>query len=109
MSTQNIDKATEKKLGRFEQVFTKVQETELDTYVKQMESRLFGLTTKNLQKLAYDLAEKNNINHSFDTSKKMAGGIWLENFLKRNPDLSLRKPEPTSAARAAGFNQVNSI
>lgn len=105
-STQNMNKATEKKLGRFERVFTTDQETELATYIKQMESRLFGLTTKNLQKLAYDLAEKNNISHRFDTSKKMAGRIWLENFLKRNPDLSLRKPEPTSAARAAGFNKV---
>ncbi|XP_022823908.1 uncharacterized protein LOC111354594 [Spodoptera litura] len=105
-ATQNIDIATNKKLGRFEQVFTKAQETELATYVKQMESRLFGLTTENLKKLAYDLAERNNISHNFDTCKKMAGRIWLENFLKRNPDLSLRKPEPTSAARAAGFNQV---
>lgn len=107
MTTQDMDRATEKKLGRFKQVFSKEQEFELASYAKDMESRFFGLTTKDMRILAYDLAEKNDISHNFDTSKKMAGRIWLENFLKRNPDLSLRKPEATSAARASGFNKVS--
>lgn len=103
---KNIGQATAKKMGRFGTVFTKEQEEELAMYAKNMESRLFGLTTKDLRSLAYDLAEKNNIKHNFDQSTKMAGRYWLENFLKRNPCLSLRKPEATSAARASGFNRV---
>ncbi|CAB3253456.1 unnamed protein product [Arctia plantaginis] len=106
LTTQNIEEATEKKLGRFKQIFTKDQELELAAYVKDIESRFFGLTTKDMRILAFDLADKNNIKHNFDTGKKMAGRIWLEKIIKRNPELSLRKPEATSAARASGLTKL---
>ena len=35
----------------------------------------------------------------------MAGEDWACRFLKRNPTLSVRKPEGTSIFRAAGFNR----
>ncbi|XP_034839890.2 uncharacterized protein [Maniola hyperantus] len=105
-STKDLTIATEKKMGRYQKIFSVDQERELASHVKNMESRFFGLTTKDLRRLAYELAEQNNLQHNFCHETKMAGRIWLENFLKRNPDLSLRKPEPTSAARASGFNQV---
>ena len=38
--------------------------------------------------------------------KKRAGQYWFENFMRRNPDLSQRKPEALSAARAAGINPI---
>lgn len=69
-----------------------------------MEARLFGLTTKEIQLLAYQLAEKNQINHPFSKENDQAGLDWMYNFMKRYPDLSIRKPEATSAARASGFN-----
>ncbi|XP_055623220.1 uncharacterized protein LOC129766658 [Toxorhynchites rutilus septentrionalis] len=59
----------------------------------------------NVRKLAFDLAQKNGLPHPFNKSTKMAGKAWLSNFLKRNPKLSFRKPEATSAARARGFNK----
>lgn len=74
-STQK--KVTHKKLGKYE-VFTKTQEAELSSHVKQVESSLYGLTTKDLQMLAYDLAELNNIKHNFGTTKKIPGRIWLQ-------------------------------
>ena len=39
--------------------------------------------------------------------KKIAGEDWLKGFRKRMGDLSLRKPESTSLARAMAFNPFN--
>ena len=41
----------------------------------------------------------------FSDVKTSAGKKWYYNFMRRHPDLSLRSPEPTSLARAAGFNR----
>jgi len=67
-----------------------------------MEARLFGLTSLELRSLAYQLAVKNNISHTF-CKDDLAGVDWLYGFMKRHSDLSLRQPE---AARASGFNPV---
>lgn len=104
---QNIssEKAAEKKLGRYQSVFSKDQENELMQHILTLEERLFGLTLTDLRKLAFELAEANNINHPFNKEKQLAGKDWLYGFLKRHPKLSLRNPEPTSMARAKGFNR----
>lgn len=93
-------------MGRHKPVFNPDQEKELVEYVLLMESRLFGVTLAELRSLAYELAERNNLQHNFNTMKKMAGKCWLYSFLKRNPQLRLRSPEPTSLARAIGFNRT---
>lgn len=70
-----------------------------------MEDRLLGLTKKDICSLAYELAERNGIAHRFSKDKKAAGNAWFSDFLRRNPELSFRTPEATSAARARGFNK----
>jgi len=63
------------------------------------------MTVKEVKKLAYDFAEEAHIPHNFNKEKREAGWDWLAGFRKRNPQLSLRSPEPTSAARAQAFNK----
>ncbi|XP_062560612.1 uncharacterized protein LOC134224952 isoform X2 [Armigeres subalbatus] len=100
-------KVVKSKLGSRETVFTPQQEAELLQHLLDLESRFYGITKNDVRELAFELAEKNKIPHPFNKKKKMAGCEWMAGFLKRNPKLSFRKPEPTSAARARGFNKVS--
>lgn len=92
--------------SKFQCVFSEEQEGELENYLLSMESRLFGLTTKDLRSLAFQLAERNNLSHKFNSDNKMAGKDWVKGFLARHPNLTIREPEATSGARAMGFNTV---
>ncbi|KAJ8950065.1 hypothetical protein NQ314_008071 [Rhamnusium bicolor] len=56
------------------------------------------------RELAFALADRNHLSHPFKDGK--AGLEWARGFMDRHPNLSLRKPEATSAARAMGFNRV---
>ncbi|XP_021695236.1 uncharacterized protein LOC110675156 [Aedes aegypti] len=87
------------KLGGFSCVFTEAQESELLDYILFIEQSFYGITIKEIRKLAFDLAEKNGINHPFNKN-------FRKSFRKRHPQISLRSPEATSAARAQGFNRV---
>ncbi|KAF2889487.1 hypothetical protein ILUMI_16685 [Ignelater luminosus] len=89
-------------------VFTKDQEEELGAYVAHSAKLYYGLTTSDLRKLAYEYAIANNIAVSeVWKSSPMASKNWLFGFLKRHTNLSIRKPEATSLARATAFNQCS--
>ena len=88
-------------------ILTSEMENDLVTHILLMEKMLFGLSKVTLQELAFQMAANNNtpLFHLFNNEKKMAGRKWFRKFLTRHPQLSLRNPEPTSIARAAGFNK----
>lgn len=69
-------------LGRYETVFSLKQEEDLVKYLNEQEKWLSGLTIKELCILAYQLAEKNGIEHPFQHD--MAGRDWCRAFLKRH-------------------------
>jgi hypothetical protein len=96
-----------KVLGGLRNTLSPAMETELVKYLVTMESMFYGLTRMDLRRLAYQLAEKNNLNHGFNREKKAAGEDWLRGFLLRHPTLSVRQPEATSQARAMAFNKPN--
>ena len=56
--------------------------------------------------MAYELALKYNKNIPQNWKKEeKAGRKWITSFMKRNKNISLRKPEATSSARCSGFNK----
>lgn len=79
--------AAVKKLGRFTTVFSHKQEHHLVQHILSLEERLFGITLTDLRILAFELAERNGIQHSFNREKMMAGKCWLYSFLQRNQQL----------------------
>lgn len=102
---QTPEEVSKKGMGRYLTVFSPQQEKELVEHILLLENRLFGLSLSDLRYLAYELANRNKINHTFNNENKMAGKDWLYGFLRRHPQLSLRDPEKTSIARAMGFNR----
>ncbi|CAH1965368.1 unnamed protein product [Acanthoscelides obtectus] len=69
-----------------------------------MEAKFYGLTRKDVKRMAFYLAEKNGIRHPFGNTQTEGRG-WLDLFLQRHKILSVRKPTGTSFARARGFNK----
>ncbi|CAG5045587.1 unnamed protein product [Parnassius apollo] len=92
-------------LGRFKPTFNADMEKALVDHMLEFESRLFGFNTTEIRKLAFEFAERLGLDHRFDKTEKIAGWDWLKGFRERNPQISLRAPEPTSAARAKAFNK----
>ena len=79
-------------------VLTKQEEDRLCEYCLIMADMGFGLTIENVRTVAYRLAEASGRSHPFQN--RIAGRDWYEAFTKRHPQLSLRKPEALSYARA---------
>jgi len=93
-------------LGRFKKVFTIQMECELVMHIVDMQQRFYGLSLSDLRSLAYEFAERNGIKHPFSTTERRAGRDWTMSFMKRYPELSLRRPEATSMSRLSGFNKI---
>ncbi|XP_030758031.1 uncharacterized protein LOC115883762 [Sitophilus oryzae] len=107
LNRQGLNKV--RNLGRFKPVFTPQMEIELREHIIQLEKLFYGLSTTDLRRMAFQFAEANQINHPFNKDRKLAGKDWLISFLKRQGNLSIRRPEATSIARVTGFskNKVN--
>jgi DDE superfamily endonuclease/helix-turn-helix, Psq domain len=97
--------ATAKGLGRFRPSLDTDMERDLVQHLLEMESRLFGMNCIELRKLAFDIAQSNGTDNNFNVQKRIAGKDWLKGFRTRHPEISIRKPEPTSLARAQAFNK----
>lgn len=90
------------------QVFSSDEERMLNEYILKCSKIHFGLTYKQTRKLAYEYANKLNKKYPVKWNiQKEAGIDWMKSFLKRNKNISLRKPENTSLARATAFNKHN--
>lgn len=96
-------------------VFSESEEMLLKEYCIKASKMGYGLSPKKLRSLAFEFAMKlgKRLPHSRKgcpnpwLEKKEAGKDWLKAFLKRNQDLSIRKPEATSIGRMSAFNRHN--
>jgi len=93
---KHLSSASTPKLGRFQRVFTDEVECELMMHIVEIQNRFYGIGLTELRHIAFELAEQNGIAHPFSSKTTMAGEDWAAGFLERNPELSLRRPEPTS-------------
>ncbi|XP_045762732.1 uncharacterized protein LOC123865623 [Maniola jurtina] len=102
-STENVKLVPNYDVNR---VFTDEQEQALTEYYKNCALMFYGLTTKDCRKVAYEMAVINKIKMPQSwIVNQMAGIDWLKSFRKRHNELSLRKPEACSLARATAFNK----
>ncbi|GBO99210.1 hypothetical protein EVAR_65915_1 [Eumeta japonica] len=68
----------------------------------------YELTTIQARKVAYEYAKSLSSKYSAKWEEnKMAGKEWMYGFRRRNPELSLRQPENTSAARSLAFSKTS--
>ena len=89
-------------------VFSEEDETVLTSYLLKASAVFFGLTPLEVRKLAYQWAVKKNIKVPQKwLETEVAGVEWFSGFLKRNPELSIRSPQPTSLSRATSLNRAN--
>ncbi|XP_063217110.1 uncharacterized protein LOC134527951 [Bacillus rossius redtenbacheri] len=95
----------EASLGR-NSVFSAAQEKELTNHIITMARMFHGITPVDLRRIAFEFTEKNSIRNNFNASSRTAVKDWLRGFLKRNPQVSLRKPEATSLNRVIGFSEA---
>ena len=92
-------------LGPMKTVLPAAADSILRDHIAYMEKYMYGLTTIDVRRLAYDLAEKLGVQHKFSVETKLAGRDWLRGFFKRHEDLAIRHPQGTNIARAVGFNR----
>lgn len=87
------------------QTFTPEQKKELAQYLIVAQKLNNGLTPKQTRKLAFSYGKVNAIKMPIQLLKnELDGEDWFAAFLKWNANLSIRKPERKSQARAAAVN-----
>ncbi|XP_022835755.1 uncharacterized protein LOC111363186 isoform X2 [Spodoptera litura] len=89
-------------------IFTDQQEDSIKEYLLDCANKFYGLTSKDCRRIAYQLAVINKIEMPPSWKvHEMAGRDWMRGFRARHPELTVKKPEPCSIARATAFNKIN--
>ncbi|KAJ8881381.1 hypothetical protein PR048_017862 [Dryococelus australis] len=70
-----------------------------------MQMHGFPLTRDDVRSLVYNFATQSGILHRFNNDNEKAVYDWLQLFLSRNPDISVRKSEGVSLAIVQGMDR----
>ena len=80
----------------------------MEQYVTKASDIYYGLSPKEVRKLAYQYGKANSIKMPHNWSaNEAAREDWFSAYLKRHKKLSIRIPEATSQARVSSFNPTN--
>lgn len=82
-----------------------VSEKKVVEHIKALQKAGFPPNVKTVKQIAYTLAQRMGLKCKFNSEKEEAGDHWYRSFMERNPELSLRKAEGLSTARAEGMNR----
>lgn len=89
-------------------MLTEEHERSLVEYLKTVSHMKYGLTTSTARRFVYKYAVANKCPCPVSwITCEAAGRKWLQRFLKRHSDTSLRKPEATSLGQCISFNKEN--
>lgn len=91
------------------QVFSNELEDSLAEYILTCSRSGYGLTSLEIRQFAYQLAQAyalQTIPKSWHVNLR-AGEDWFVGYMSRHKNLSARKPEQCSVARAMAFNKTN--
>ncbi|CAH2000681.1 unnamed protein product [Acanthoscelides obtectus] len=80
-------------------------ELKIVNHIKKLQKAGFSPTRTEVKIMAFNLAQRMGIPNKFNQKEGKAGQKWLELFLKRRPEISIRKSENTSIARALGMSR----
>lgn len=72
-------------------LFSKEQELDLCRYIRTMQTQSNDYSGIDIRALAYLFAEKWKLAHRFNKENELAGEDWLRGFLKRHPDVIVKK------------------
>ncbi|XP_045482114.1 uncharacterized protein LOC123686157 [Harmonia axyridis] len=101
-----LKRYVEKYLHENKYAFSDEQLNQLKEYILDIDKRAFGLTRDQFRKIAFDFAVSCGLALRSKTTKGLIGNNFAETFLRRF-NISLRKPEVTSAARLMAFKKEN--
>ncbi|XP_044733758.1 uncharacterized protein LOC123296361 [Chrysoperla carnea] len=80
-------------------------EKELINRILNHESNFHGLSITDVRRLAFEIAEENQLPHKFNREIKLAGKKWFYDFLKRHPNLPIRIQSENALRVTHGSNK----
>lgn len=80
-------------------------EAKLVAHIKKLQKFGFAPIRNDVRHMAFALAEQLKLKHRFNASTKMAGYDWLQLFLARHSDLSIRVAEGVSINRSTALSR----
>ena len=101
-----VEETAAPRLGRAA-IMSEEFEKDLAERVMYLSKVFYGVTTDKIASVAFEFAERQQINHRFNRTTRKAGRDWIKSFMRRNPEVTVRKPENLSLARIEAVNRKN--